>query len=377
MSSTCASVSLSPVSSSVYNCLSEHADLASTAALSDSIDLVADFLQCLLGLEYHGICIVSCINGLFPLLILCLELSSFFHCLVDIGIRHVGAGGDGDMLLFSGTQILSGYIYDTVGINIKGNLDLRNASSCRRDSIQTELAEGLVVFRELSLTLYYVDVYSGLVIRSGGEDLALLGRDRGISLDQSGCDTAHGLDGQGQRSNIQKKDIACTCIACQLTALNGSTDCYTLIRVQRFARLMSGQLFYLILYCRDTCGTTYQQNLTKFGSGDTCIAESVLYRDQQSALPDRESAHQILLWSGSYQNASDLLRLHVMNGRLMLVVVAADSSFFAFSAASFSLCSAILSLDKIYTLCLLEFSDHIICDLLVEVITAQMVVAVR
>ena len=60
------------------------------------------------------------------------------------------------MLLFSGTQILSGYIYDTVCINIKGNLDLRNSTSCRRDSIQTELAEGFVVFRELTLTLYFV-----------------------------------------------------------------------------------------------------------------------------------------------------------------------------------------------------------------------------
>ena len=36
----------------------------------------------------------------------------------------------------------------------------------------------------------------------------------------------------------------------------------------------------------------------------------------------------------------------LMKGRLMLVVVALDSSFFAFSAASFSLCIAILSLDR-------------------------------
>ena len=91
---------------------------------------------------------------------------------------------------------------------------------------------------ELTLTLYNVDIYSCLVISCGREDLALLGRDCGISLDQSGCDTAHGLDGQRQRSNIQKKDITCTGIACQLTTLNGSTDGYALIRVQDLARLM-------------------------------------------------------------------------------------------------------------------------------------------
>ena len=150
------------------------------------------------------------------------------------------------MLFFACSQILSGYVYDTVGIDIESNLDLRNTSSCRRDTIQTELSEGLVVSCELTLTLYNVDIYSCLVISCGGEDLALLGRDCGISLDQSGCNTAHGLDGQRQRSNIQKKDITCTGISCQLTTLNGSTDGYALIRVQALVRLMcrSGLLPY-------------------------------------------------------------------------------------------------------------------------------------
>ena len=153
---------------------------------------------------------------------------------------------------------------------------------------------------KLTLTLYNVDIYSGLVISCGGEDLALLGRDRGISLDQPGCNAAHGLDGQRQRSNIQQKDITCTCIACKLTALDGSTDCNALIRVQGFARLMSGQLFYFILYSRDTCGTAYQQYLAKLRRGDACISQSVSVPELRYALPGRESAHQILLWSGSY-----------------------------------------------------------------------------
>ena len=107
------------------------------------------------------------------------------------------------MLFFSGTKILSGYIYNTVGINIKGNLDLWNTSSCWWDTIQTELSKGLIISGKLSLTLYYMDINSSLVICSGREDLALLGRDGCISLDQSGCNTTHGLDRQGQWSNIQ------------------------------------------------------------------------------------------------------------------------------------------------------------------------------
>ena len=205
--------------------------------------------------------IISCIDSFLTLLILCLELSSFLDCLLDIGIGHIGSSGNGDVLLLAGTQILCGYIYDTVGIDIEGNLNLRNTSSCRRDTIQTELAEGLVVSCELTLTLYYVDIYGGLVISCGGEDLALLGRDGCISLDQSGSNTAHGLDGQGQRSYIQKKDITGTGIACKLTTLDRSTDGYALIRVQRLAGLFAGQLFYFLLCCRHTCGTADQQYL--------------------------------------------------------------------------------------------------------------------
>ena len=48
------------------------------------------------------------------------------------------------MLLFAGAKILSGYIYDTVCIDIKRNLNLRNTSSCRKDTVQAELTKALL-----------------------------------------------------------------------------------------------------------------------------------------------------------------------------------------------------------------------------------------
>ena len=117
-----------------------------------------------------------------------------------------------------------GYIYDTVGINIKGNFNLRNTASCRRDTIQSELAERFVILCKLSFTLQYVDINCSLVICRCGENLALLCRNGSISLNQPCSNTAHGFNGQGQRVNIQKKDIACACVACQLAALDGSAD---------------------------------------------------------------------------------------------------------------------------------------------------------
>ena len=263
------------------------------------------------------------------------------------------------MLLFTGTKILCGYIYDTVCIDIKGNLNLRNTSSCRRDTIQTELSEGLVISCELTLTLYYMDIYSGLVISCGREDLALLGRDGRISLNQSGCDTTHGLDGQRQRSYIQKKDITCTGISCQLTTLDGSTDRYALIRVQDLARLMyrSGLLPYPVQ-------PGYGWNHLPEGLWPSSACSSVLHLSVRS-VPDLQ-----LLSTRSWVSSSNFARVRfiskcfgpsavaVMNGRLMLVVVALESSFFAFSAASFSLWRAILSLERSTPSAFLNSADH-------------------
>ena len=117
------------------------------------VNLIAYVCQSFLCLEYEGVSAVSRIDSFFSLLILSLELSCFSYSLVDIVLRHVGACSDRDVLLLACAEILGGYVYDTVRIDVECNLDLRYAAHCRRDSVQTELAERLVVLGELSFTL--------------------------------------------------------------------------------------------------------------------------------------------------------------------------------------------------------------------------------
>ena len=59
-----------------------------------------------------------------------------------------------------------------------------------------EMSKGFIISCKLSLTLYNVDINSGLVICCSREDLALLGRDGCISLDQSCSNSTHRLDRQ-------------------------------------------------------------------------------------------------------------------------------------------------------------------------------------
>ena len=42
------------------------------------------------------------------------------------------------MLLLAGAQILGGNIHNTVGVNVKGDFDLRHATGRRSDTVQME-----------------------------------------------------------------------------------------------------------------------------------------------------------------------------------------------------------------------------------------------
>ena len=57
-----------------------------------------------------------------------------------------------------------------------------------------EQSEFLVVLGHRTLTLKHMDLYGRLVVCSRGEDLALMGRDGGIRVDELCHHAAQGLD---------------------------------------------------------------------------------------------------------------------------------------------------------------------------------------
>ena len=96
---------------------------------------------------------------------------------------------------------------DTVCVDIERHFDLRDASRSGRDSRQHKVAEGLIVFAELTFTLQYVNIHARLVIRRRREHLALLHGDCGVTIDDSRKHAAQRFDTQRQRSNVEKKHV--------------------------------------------------------------------------------------------------------------------------------------------------------------------------
>ena len=96
-----------------------------------------------------------------------------------------------------------------------------------------------------------MNLYFGLIVYSRGEDLALLGRDRRVRIDQASHHTTHRLDTEGERSDVQQKDILD--LTGEYTTLDSSTYGDDFVRVNPLRRSLTEDLLYDGLDGRDTC----------------------------------------------------------------------------------------------------------------------------
>ncbi|KAG0756799.1 hypothetical protein G6F22_020173 [Rhizopus arrhizus] len=114
------------------------------------------------------------------------------------------ACGNGHRLVTVGSLVLGTDVDDTIGINIEFDLNLRNTLRGRRNTSQVEVTQKLVVTAKFTFTLEDTDGNLSLTIGGSRENLSLLGRDSGVTVDQTSKDTTEGFDTQGKRGNIEQ-----------------------------------------------------------------------------------------------------------------------------------------------------------------------------
>ena len=129
---------------------------------------------------------------------------------------------DGDAVGISGGLVQSKDAQDTVGINIKGNFNLRNTTRSRWNARQHKLAQQVVVLGVSTISFVHFNKQTSFVVRGSGEDLRLLGRNGGVTLDKSRHDTTSRLDTKRMRSNIKEKKVLS--LLRSVTRKNGSLD---------------------------------------------------------------------------------------------------------------------------------------------------------
>ncbi|EAU48101.1 putative NAD-specific glutamate dehydrogenase encoded in antisense gene pair with dnaKJ [Salipiger bermudensis HTCC2601] len=238
------------------------------------IDLVAVLFHRLLGRVDEALGLVAGLDELATLLVLLGVLFGFLDHLFDVLVRKATGGLDGDLLLFVRALVLGGHGDDAVGVDVEGHLDLRQAARCRRDLLEIELAEQLVVCCHLALTLEDADRHGRLVVLGGGEDLRLLGRDRGVAVDQAGEHATQRLDAQRQRGHVEQDHVLH--VPLQNTGLNGGAHGDNLVRVHALVRLLAEELGHLFDDLRHPGLTADQNDLVDLVLGQASVLEGRL-----------------------------------------------------------------------------------------------------
>jgi hypothetical protein len=126
---------------------------------------------------------------------------------LDLLLGQRAAAGDGHRLLLAGAAVLGGHVHDAVGVDVEGDLDLRDATGGRGDAGELEGAQVLVVLRDLALALEDLDEHRRLVVLGGREDLGALGRDGRVALDELGEQATLGLDAERERRDVDEQDV--------------------------------------------------------------------------------------------------------------------------------------------------------------------------
>lgn len=267
-----------------------------------SVELGLELGQRLLSLGDEVLSLVGLLDDHSSLLVaLGVSLSIGNHVL-NLLVGKTRRRGDGHRLLSAGSLVVGGDVDNTVGVDVKGDLDLRDTLGRRGEVGELEVTEKLVVSGQLSLSLVNLDLDRGLAVGSGGEGLGLLGGNGGVSVDQSSEDTTESLDTEGERGNIKQQDVGN--VSGKDTGLDRSSDGDSLVGVDTLAGLFAKERLDGLGNLGHSGHTTDKDDIVDLRSLDSGIGERFLARLDCSV----DEGLDELLESGSGQVLVDVNR---------------------------------------------------------------------
>ena len=184
---------------------------------------------------------------------------------------------------------------DAIGIDIEGNLNLRNSTRSSRNLVQGKGAEDPVLGSHLTFALQDLDADLGLAISRSSENLALVSRNRGVARNHLGAHAAEGLDAQGKRSDIKQDDVLDG--SAKNTTLNGGAHGDYLIRVDTLHRLLAAEhLLDCFLDRGDTGRATNKNDLVDIVDRQASITQRI--GDRTTATLDQVGGHGLEVGPG-------------------------------------------------------------------------------
>ena len=237
-------------------------------------DLAAVLFQRLFDVVDHGVGAVAGLDGVVQFAIVGGVRFGVLGHLFHFILGKTGGGSDGDLLFVVGAAILGGHVEDAVGVDIEGDFDLRNAARGRRNVAELEYAQEPVIARHGALALVDLDLDRRLVIGGRRESLALARGDGSVAFDQLGEDTAHGLDAERERSDVEQEHVLD--FAAQYATLNGGADGDHFVGIHALVRLAAEQVANQRLDTRHTGLAADHHHFVNLRGGDIGVGHGLL-----------------------------------------------------------------------------------------------------
>merc|ERR1719486_1576044 len=231
----------------------------------------------------HGVDVsvesVARIDALLRQLVLLRELLRFPDHLLDLLLGQAAlVVRDRDLLRCARALVLGADVEDTVRVDLESDLNLRLTARRRRNSGHVELAELVVVLRHGPLAFEHLDGHRRLVVLVRREDLALLGRDHGVTRDQLGHDAANGLDPERQRGHVEEEEVGAT-LTGEDAGLDRRAVRNCLVRVDSAVRLLAvEEVLDERLHLRDARRAADQDDLVDLRLLQARVIHDVLHR---------------------------------------------------------------------------------------------------
>ena len=209
---------------------------------------------------------------------------------LDLLFTEVGSALNADALLATRRSVRGRHLQEAVGVNVKGDLNLRDAPGGRGDAGELETAQALVAIGHLPLPLEHVNFNRALIRFGGAEEIALAHRDGGVAGNQHLHHPTNGLQSQGERGDVVEHQIPQ--FTGQDSGLNGGTNRDNLVGVHRLTGLQGHKGAHHLLHHRHSGGAPDEDHIVDVLRRKTGIAERPLHRAKQTIEQVRAEAFE-------------------------------------------------------------------------------------
>jgi molecular chaperone DnaK len=290
--------------------------------------------------------------------------------IVNVSAKDRGTGKEQSMTITGGTALPK----DDIDRMVREAEQYAEEDRRRRQAGQLEVAQRLVLRRHRPLALEDLDHHRRLVVVGGGEHLGLLGRDRGVALDQPGHHAALGLDAEGQRGDVEQQDVLD--LALEDTGLERGTDRDDLVRVDALVGLLAaGHLLDELGDGGHAGGAADEDDVVDLGQLDAGVLDDVVERrlaaleQVRGQLLELGAGELLVEVQGSLGGRGDVGEVdRGLGGRGQL-----DLGLLGGLAQALE---GHLVLAEVHAVAGLELLDQVVDDALVPVVTTEVVVTV-